>query len=199
MTGHTTQGASLEPRGPRRGDGWTLVVVGPGNLQTHRLPAQGAVVIGRDAACDVAIDHARISRQHARLSLGSPCVLEDLGSRNGTTVRGRSLAEGASTPLGPGDSFALGPFTLVLVPEDTATAPPPSTMMVEDPAPATPPAFLVAVARSPLTVLIRGETGAGKEVLAETLHRLSGRTGSMLKLNCAGFNPELLGSELFGH
>jgi len=50
-----------------------------------------------------------------------------------------------------------------------------------------------------LTVLIRGETGAGKEVLAETLHRLSGRTGSMLKLNCAGFNPELLESELFGH
>ena len=55
-------------------------------------------------------------------------------------------------------------------------------------------------ARSKLPMLILGETGTGKESLAEHIHQVSlQRDGQMLKLNCGGLEPSLAFSELFGH
>lgn len=48
-------------------------------------------------------------------------------------------------------------------------------------------------------VIISGETGSGKGVMAKWIHAESGRPGPFVGLNCAGLNPELLESELFGH
>ena len=64
------------------------------------------------------------------------------------------------------------------------------------------PSFLSEVepiARSGATVLVIGETGTGKELVARDLHDKSGRTGPFVAINCAAFTESLIDAELFGH
>jgi DNA-binding NtrC family response regulator len=56
-----------------------------------------------------------------------------------------------------------------------------------------------AVAPHLRTVVVTGETGTGKEIVARMLHDGSGRTGPFVAINCGGFTEGLLASELFGH
>lgn len=58
---------------------------------------------------------------------------------------------------------------------------------------------LKTVAPTPLPVLVRGETGSGKEVVAQVLHEASGRTGPFIPVDCGALSPQLVETELFGH
>ena len=59
--------------------------------------------------------------------------------------------------------------------------------------------LIYAVAKTPTTVLVQGETGTGKEVISRAIHELSERKGKLVSVNCAAIPSELLESELFGH
>lgn len=59
--------------------------------------------------------------------------------------------------------------------------------------------YMEAIAGTCEPVLITGETGVGKELIARALHRLSGRSGGFVAVNIAGFDEAMLADALFGH
>jgi transcriptional regulator with AAA-type ATPase domain len=179
-----------------------LVAAVGGGLRIHTLPFEGPAILGRSSECDVLLDDASISRQHARLQVGATCSISDLGSRNGTMFRGRRLAPGEECKLGYGDSFSLGAITLLLLPPGVkapTAALGGSRLVIDDPAGDDPAGLVTAIAEAPTSLIIYGETGVGKEVLAARLHQLSGRKGPLVAINCAALTESLLESELFGH
>jgi DNA-binding NtrC family response regulator len=191
---------SVDSGGERPRAAPVLLVAGPGVLVTRGLDRP--VVLGRDDDCDVPLDSPKISRRHARIAPGPPPTVQDLGSTNGVKVHGKKLVGGEPAALAIGDAFQLGPFSVLLLPgggEAAAKAPPRARLVVPDPTPQGVNPTVARIAASDVNVLIHGETGAGKEVLARTLHELSKRPGPLVALNCAAVHEGLLESELFGH
>ena len=152
------------------------------------------------------LDDRSVSRRHALLTVSGRITVDDLGSTNGTAIQGRKLAPGEKGVLALGTVFEVGSATLVLqrttalggrahrTPTDM-----PGTV-VRDPAMKRLYEMLDVVAPTGLSVLILGETGVGKEVFAEAMHRRArGRGAPFLKLNCAALPETLLESELFGY
>jgi transcriptional regulator with PAS, ATPase and Fis domain len=178
-----------------------LLVAGRGRLSLHRL-GKPRLVIGRAPDCDVSLGYASLSRHHAAIDIGPPLSVTDLGSTNGTRIAGQLHHGGAPRPIRLGESFHIGPFSFVVL-DDTAAASDAESLrdqlVVEDPTvPGVPPSVR-DVAASAISVIILGETGVGKEVLASTLHALSGRQGPLVQINCAAFAETLIERELFGH
>ncbi|MBL9018688.1 MAG: sigma 54-interacting transcriptional regulator [Myxococcales bacterium] len=189
------------PEAPfRRPAGDYLLVAGEGRLSTHPLGAQ--VTIGRGDDCDVVIAHHELSRRHVVIRRGPPITVHDQGSMNGTRIGGTVHRGGAPITVAAGDSFQVGPFTVVVIARgaDThVTSPAADPMCVRDPTYDGVSSVIREFAASVVNVLVLGETGVGKEVLAETLHRWSGRKGQLVRINCAALSAALLEAELFGH
>ena len=59
--------------------------------------------------------------------------------------------------------------------------------------------YIEAIAFTAQTVLVSGETGVGKELIARAIHRLSGRHGELIAVNVAGFDDNMFSDTLFGH
>jgi two-component system, NtrC family, response regulator AtoC len=158
---------------------------------TVDLPASGSLVLGRGRDADVRIDHTSVSRAHARLHLGVPLRVEDLGSANGTRVDGRPVAIGKPADVMVGAVVELGDVRVVAA-GDTREGAEERMARVRD--------LVQRFAPSEVSIIVVGETGAGKELLAEDVHRRSRRAaGPLLRLNCAALTASLLESELFGH
>ena len=131
---------------------------------------------------------------------GAPCV-EDLGSANGTHVGGQRLAANLPTPVPPA-VIEIGDALLVLREMHGAEREPAraSGDVPLDPAMARVHETVQRIAPSTLSVLLLGETGVGKGVVADAIHRHSPRADRpFVRVNCAAIADSLLESELFGH
>ncbi|HYJ07711.1 MAG TPA: sigma 54-interacting transcriptional regulator [Polyangiaceae bacterium] len=195
--------SSTHPNAPvsvGAGPALELVVVHPPEVSGLCFPLGSGLVFGRAAEPKMAaIPHATISRQHAavRLGMGGVLLLEDLQSRNGTKVNGARPE--LPVPLQPQTLVRLGDVHAVV---DTRA----QRRFNQDPVlPGSSPRLdhvrskLEEAASGSAAVLIIGETGTGKERLAREVHRLSGRAGQYITLNCAELSPQLIESQLFGH
>jgi DNA-binding NtrC family response regulator len=186
-----------------------LTVMAPNRFETHPLPAAGEITVGRDEAADVRLVDELASRLHLRVGVdGGRIWVEDLGSSNGTFLRGARLVPGARVPVLPGEAMTIGFTHLMVQRQRAATA---------APAPGPDGEVVVSEAMRQLyqlagraaggrtaagliNLLILGETGVGKEVMASWLHRHSPRAaGPFVCINCAALTETLLESELFGH
>jgi transcriptional regulator with PAS, ATPase and Fis domain len=186
-------------RGIARGEG-LLLVTGEGVLTFPLL--RDEITIGRAPECDIVIDNNALSRRHARLCLAPALTIEDLGSRNGTRLRGARLEPGQPLALAVGEAFQIGQFHFVVARARSNAALAServASLDVIDPTPAAVSSFVRELAASALSILVLGETGVGKEVLAQTIHDLSNRRGAFVRANCAAMAPSLVESELFGH
>lgn len=164
------------------------------------LASTDTLTIGRGRACRLRATHQSVSREHARL-YATPLRIEDLGSANGTRVNGVELSPRQITPIAPGSLVELGDAVLVV-------RLPPGSAEAERAARCGPPAggmervFLLVdrIAQGSIPVTFTGETGVGKELMAERVHAHSRRAAQpFLRINCAALPETLLESELFGH
>jgi transcriptional regulator with GAF, ATPase, and Fis domain len=159
--------------------------------------------VGKSAACRLQLSDPKVSRRHAAFDVvGDALRVVDLGSTNGTLVGELRVGDAL---LRGGEAVRVG---------DT-------TLKVERGAPVTVAASAASkfgrtlgvspqmrrlyplcerLAASDVPVLILGETGTGKEVLAESLHERSARAGRpFVVFDCTAVPPELMEAALFGH
>ena len=168
-------------------------------------PAFGAtrVVGGRRAPADIVLDDGSVSGLHFELDFsGVEVVLRDLGSTNGTWIHGMRI-EGVVLPLGT--QFLAGRVPVVLerlteIERPVSTTPSFGDLLGESEPMRELFALLARVAPTDIDVLVLGETGTGKELVARALHGHSRRAeGPMVVLDCGSLPAELAESEINGH
>ena len=184
------------------------VVAGP-DVGTHAELEDGTFMIGTHQSTDLRLTDKGVSRYHAELQLQpSGLKITDLDSTNGTfqgaTKIGSITITSASNVK---NRFRLGNNTEIEI--APADVPIPvagyqnetfgrviggSKFMREM------FGLLAKVAPTEATVLLEGETGTGKELLAEAIHQHSSRKGGpYVVVDCGSLPKDLIGSELFGH
>ncbi|MDC0667481.1 sigma 54-interacting transcriptional regulator [Nannocystis radixulma] len=192
----------LHPRHPDPARGLALALdldraSGPVVLDPARL-----ILVGSARSADLRIDDPTVSARHARIGGdGHGIMVEDLGSTNGTYVDGVRIQRAWLTP---GVRLGLGGFRATVVARDSPPRPRerpnPPGMIGSSPVFQDMLARLRKFAGLGQAVLLRGETGTGKELAARALHGEGPRAGGpFVAVNCGAIPEGLFESELFGH
>jgi DNA-binding NtrC family response regulator len=169
------------------------------------LEAAGKTLrIGTAPDCDLLLSDDSVSRRHCEVELTETAFrVRDAGSTNGVRVAGMRVYDvAASSPI----EIALGETTIAITPlAETEDRPRVDHQRFGDVLGASRKmrelfAELERLAPTQLSVLIEGETGSGKDLVAESIHRQSPRAdGPFVVFDCSACAPTLIESELFGH
>jgi DNA-binding NtrC family response regulator len=187
----------LEVRG-----GTLSVLKGKGNKGSLEI-GPDTQVVGRNEACDLVLDDRKVSAVHMELVATERGVrVRDLGSRNGTFLGDTRIGE---VYLLKTTTLTIGESTMEFSPSN------PEQVTVPDVAEFGPLVGTSAVMRSvfeklakaaptELTVLVTGETGSGKELVAAAIHQASPRSNKpFVVVDCGAIPATLAESALFGH
>ncbi len=184
---------------------YVMLVTGGPDQGLERSLESGTVLIGTHPDNDVVLTDTTVSRYHLEIQMKAGGVLiQDLDTTNGTymgqtrlgsvVVRERvQLRVGGDTILEviPADEHVeVAPFSDHFFGEAYGASPAMAALF----------RLLAQVAPTESTVLLEGETGTGKELIAEAIHAQSRRAGrSFVVVDCGSMPRDLMAAELFGH
>jgi DNA-binding NtrC family response regulator len=180
------------------------VVAGPDQGKEHALE-DGTTLVGTHADNDLILSDATVSRHHLEIRVRRDGIeIRDLDTTNGTRHGGARVGQvvlvgPARLRLGKHTELDVEPIDAGVELEDwtgdrfgdvLGTAPVMRRLF----------ALLARAASTEATILLTGETGTGKEALAEAVHQGSPRAkGPFVVVDCGSIPHELIASELFGH
>ena len=181
-----------------------LIVIGGPDTGLNVDLEPGRYLVGKSRECALALTDAAVSRQHLELEVDRwGVVVRDLASKNGSYYYGARFRE---VVVGAGAVVQVGGTQLKFARRPSGTQVTPSeresfgqlcgrSLVMRELF-----TLLERVAGSEEPVLIEGETGTGKELCAEAIHRASPRArGPLVVCDLAGVPRTLIESELFGH
>ena len=178
------------------------VVEGP-DAATSVSAKSDAISIGTAEANDLVLADETVSRYHLELvRAGDRVLIRDHGSTNGTFVHDVRIERGA---VSPGAQIKLGRTTVCVtdgetIKEELHAGSEFEGLIGQSALMRKLMARLARVAQSDASVLLLGETGTGKEVIAQAIHRGSPRAREpFVTVDCGALMPTLVASELFGH
>jgi two-component system response regulator HydG len=176
---------------------------GPESGRRFEIEGASRTLVGTSPACTVQLSHPTVSRRHVAIEPSPNGLhLTDLGSTNGTRISGVRVIEAY---LSGGETIELGDTKLRVETGDQKRRVEPQANHFGRVIGASPHmqklfALATRVAASNVPVLIEGETGTGKEALAEAIHELGPRAARpFVVVDCTAIAPALVEAELFGH
>ena len=187
----------------RLSGGQLLVISGPDRGESAPVDA-AAVTVGSNPACTLTLTDKTVSRQHLEAQwTQAGLLLRDAGSTNGCFFEGSRFRE---LTVQFGAEFKVGRTVLKFVPHEEAVEPELSeshafgSLVGQDQKMRRLFALLTDIAATEATVIIEGETGTGKELVAEEIHNHSKRTDRpFVVFDCGSVPHDLIESSLFGH
>jgi len=181
-----------------------LTVVG-GRSRGAMTEVDATVIrVGGRHGCDLVVEDSQVSGYHFQIELDEVgYLLRDLDSTNGTFVNGLRVREAY---VEPGALIHIGKSQIQFEPLESSRSVELSErcefgdMVGQSPAMRAVFARLERIAPTSSSVLVTGETGVGKELVAEAIHRASPRAGGpLVVIDCSAIPANLIASELFGH
>jgi two-component system response regulator GlrR len=181
-----------------------LVVTSGPDRGTERSCGTAELVIGTDPGADLVLTDPAVSRHHCSIT-ATPrgFLVRDLGSTNGTTVAGVEVEIGyvkAGASLGVGRTSVRFDCLAEEVREPLSDEERFGRALGQSTAMRRIFSILPRIAAADSTILLEGETGTGKSLLAEAIHQQSPRAaGPFVIVDCGAIPPSLIEAELFGH
>jgi transcriptional regulator with GAF, ATPase, and Fis domain len=179
------------------------VTEGPDSGVSREL-ANTTLRIGSSSDNDLALTDITVSRRHCSIEpLGAGVRIRDEGATNGVFIgnmRVYDIVMGGTFQVRLGDSLLTVESLAEVVSREQAVSERFCDLLGRSPRMRELFADLARIAPTDVTVLIEGETGTGKELVAESVHTASQRAdGPFIVFDCSAVAPTLAESELFGH